>query len=130
LWWKWGWLSPEVHVFDLRSIVVNKLPWRWHLGDQTCRSWYLMWSVFYDLFYRILFSEFCWLKYENNEYTLMWFFQILESQSEHNVRFIYKTNIIISHLKNLLKLSPLPAGSDYQRNLQWHNSSEHWRYSN
>ena len=37
--------------------------WWWHLCAETCRSWHLILSVFYDLFYCILICAFCWLKY-------------------------------------------------------------------
>jgi hypothetical protein len=32
----------------------------------TCKGWYIIWNVFYDLFYCILISAFCQLKYRTS----------------------------------------------------------------
>jgi hypothetical protein len=37
-------------------------PWGWQLGTERCTSWHRMLSVFYNVYYCILISAFCWFK--------------------------------------------------------------------
>jgi len=36
--------------------LFSETAWRWHLAAKTCRSWYPIWSGFYDV---LLYFNYC-----------------------------------------------------------------------